>query len=796
VTRVPLERSYQGYRMIQADKDDVELLGYLKLDVLGVRMLSAIRHCLDEIARTEHEKVDLGEVPLDDEPTFELIRASDTLGCFQIESPGQRELLQKLQPTRWEDLIVDISLFRPGPVKSDMIRPYLNRRHGRELPTYAHPALRSALQETFGVIVFHEQVIRTLAAMAGYDLTYADHVRRHLDDDEMLPTLQADFLTRATAKGIPAKAAEQTWHDIAQFASFGFCKAHAAAFAVPTYQSAWLKTHYPAHFLAGVLTHDPGMYPRRLILEDAREHGIEILPLDVNRSEPEYVIEEVGHGGGGGAGLRGGRFAPSARSARLRAPAPAAATAPPELLDRYTSGASLLGALRGGSGAFVLRPAPEDEVALAVEAVAAALASGRSAIVLVPEADPLPATAVAIRDAFGDEVAMYLGGSKRGRYRMWLDIAGSGYRVVVGTRPAVFAPVPELGLVWVSREGHGLHREERAPYYHVRDVAVARARLQGAVVVMSALCPSLEASVTEHVDVEPKGRRRWPPVEVVSPGPEGRAPRLVSALRGARRAFLYSPLPGYGIARVCRSCGEPAACAACGGTMRSEEGSVVCSVCGAPGRCAACGASDFGLAKGGTERVEEWARRVAPVPVSRIGAEDTPRPPGEAEVLVGGVEAVKDFGPVGLDLVGILDADLASRRPGLAARERALATWFEAAAWAMPRGRVVVQTRAPNDPAVQALVTGRPERFGRAEIPRRAEAGFPVGGPVFRVVGSAELETELRALAPRTLLVSELEGQTVCLLALDPGQVAAIGGALRSLAERGVVTRVEAEPHL
>jgi error-prone DNA polymerase len=293
VRRVPLERSFQGYRMIQADKDDVELLGYLKLDVLGVRMLSAMRHALEEIARTEHVKVDLDEIPTDDPPTFELIRASDTLGCFQIESPGQRELLQKLQPTRWEDLIVDISLFRPGPVKSDMVRPYLLRRDGMERPAYAHPALRPALRETFGVIVYHEQVMRTLAAIAGYDLTQADHVRRHLDREDMLPSLRADFLERARARGIPREVAERTWDDVAQFASFGFCKAHAAAFAVPTYQSAWLKAHYPAHFLAGVLTHDPGMYPRRLILEDARRRGIEILPLDVNRSEHDYAVESL-----------------------------------------------------------------------------------------------------------------------------------------------------------------------------------------------------------------------------------------------------------------------------------------------------------------------------------------------------------------------------------------------------------------------------------------------------------------------------------------------------------------------
>ena len=295
VTRVPLERSFQGYRVIQADKDDVELLGYLKLDVLGVRMLSSMRHALDEIARTEAVKVDLDEIPIDDEPTFQLIRASDTLGCFQIESPGQRELLQKLQPTRWEDLIVDISLFRPGPVKSDMIRPYLNRRHGMERPAYVHRALKPALRETYGVIVYHEQVMRTLAALAGYDLTEADHIRRHLDDDAMLPSLREDFLERTKERGIAGDVAEKTWDDVAQFASFGFCKAHAAAFAVPTYQSAYLKAHWPAHFLAGVLTHDPGMYPRRLILEDAREHGIEILSLDVNMSEPDYVVENLGN---------------------------------------------------------------------------------------------------------------------------------------------------------------------------------------------------------------------------------------------------------------------------------------------------------------------------------------------------------------------------------------------------------------------------------------------------------------------------------------------------------------------
>ena len=299
VERVPLERSFQGYRMVQADKDDVELLGYLKLDVLGVRMLSTIRHTLDEIARTEHVKVDLDEVDLHDHPTFELIRRSDTIGCFQIESPGQRELLQKLQPTRWEDLIVDISLFRPGPVKSDMVTPFIRRRHALETPHYVHDSLRPVLQETHGVIVYHEQVMRTFQVLGGYSPSEADRIRRHLDDDpEDVEAIRADFLPRLKEKGIDDAEAERIWKELFSFASFGFCKAHAAAFAVPTYQSAWLKAHYPAHFLAGVLTHEPGMYPRRLILEDARLHHIPILPLDVNRSEPEYVVEPAGDADG------------------------------------------------------------------------------------------------------------------------------------------------------------------------------------------------------------------------------------------------------------------------------------------------------------------------------------------------------------------------------------------------------------------------------------------------------------------------------------------------------------------
>jgi primosomal protein N' (replication factor Y) len=528
------------------------------------------------------------------------------------------------------------------------------------------------------------------------------------------------------------------------------------------------------------------------VLRWASERYVAPLASVIERSVPPRVVsEEVA--GVGDASLRGGRFAPSARSARSRAPAPS--TRP--LLGGYRGGPDLLRAVAGGSGEFVIRPAAVDEQAVAVEAVGETIAGGRGAIVLVPELEPLPATAAAVLEAFGGDAVLFAGGSKRERYRTWLEIADGAYRVVVGTRPAVFAPVPDLGLVLVSRESHAGHREERSPYFHVRDVAVARARLADGVCVMSALCPSAEAVAIGAAEVSPSARW-WPPVEVVRPGPEGRAPRLLSALRASSRAFVYAPVPGAGIARVCRSCGEPAACAACGGVLRAEAGAVRCVVCGASGRCAACASTSFGIAPGGAERVEAWVSRLARVPVrGRVDAE-APGPVGDREIVVGGSDALKDFGAsaTGLDVVAILDADLAARRPGLSARERALAAWMEAASWASPSGRVIVQTRSPNDAAVQALVTGNPSRFHRTELPRRDAGGFPPGAPVFRVVGSPALAAELEGRRHRTLLVTTVGDETLCLLALDAEDVPAFGRAMRELAGRGVVSRVEAEPHL
>ena len=289
--RAPIERNVSGYQMVQWDKDDVEAIGLLKLDILGVRMQSSLAYAISEIKRTKDEVIDLDAIPLDDPDTFSLIQSTKTLGLFQIESPGQRELVGKFSPETFTDLIIDISLFRPGPVKSDMITPFLNARQGWSAREIFHPDLAPILASTEGVVVFHEQVIEIIATMSGASLAEADEKRRALGDRDGQQEVCDWFFPAATARGYSLPLITKIWDVLRAFASFGFCKAHAAAFALPTYQSAWLKTHYPAAFLAGVLTHDPGMYPKRLILDEVRQQGIDIAPLDINRSDRSYRVE-------------------------------------------------------------------------------------------------------------------------------------------------------------------------------------------------------------------------------------------------------------------------------------------------------------------------------------------------------------------------------------------------------------------------------------------------------------------------------------------------------------------------
>lgn len=317
LSTTPTQPSGIGLPMSQFDKDDIDDMGLLKLDVLGVRMQSSMAYAVNEIIRingpaaategglpadapyvSAEGRVDLDEIPKDDEPTFAAIRTTHTLGMFQIESPGQRELIGKMQPNRYEDLIADISLFRPGPMKGNMILPFINTKHGYQKPDYLHPRFKDFLQDSYGVVIYHEHVLRILHETMGVSLAEADELRRSMERD--VDAIESEFRARAAerlddhrGRLFSDQDIDRIWKTLKGFGSFGFCKAHGASFALPTYQSSWLKTHYPVEFLAGLFEHDPGMYPRRLLMSEARRMRIDLLPVDVNASTDHYQVERV-----------------------------------------------------------------------------------------------------------------------------------------------------------------------------------------------------------------------------------------------------------------------------------------------------------------------------------------------------------------------------------------------------------------------------------------------------------------------------------------------------------------------
>ncbi|MFH8681265.1 DNA polymerase III subunit alpha [Streptomyces lydicus] len=294
--RLPVQPTPQGdYPMAMAAKEEIEDLGNIKLDVLGVRMQSAMAHAVAEIERTTGNHIDLDDprqVPLDDVFAFKLIQESQTLGVFQLESAGQQDLLSRLQPRNPQDVIADISLFRPGPVAGGMPERYIAARHG-DTPSYAHPDLEPVLSDTYGVTIWHEQIIETLSVMTGCDYALAEIARRALGEKDRLPQIKDWFHGLARARGYSAAVRDEVWKTVEAFGAYGFCRAHAVAFAVPALQSAWLKAHYPAFLLAGLLEHDPGMWPKRVLVSDARRGGVQLLPVDINRSQVRHTVEKT-----------------------------------------------------------------------------------------------------------------------------------------------------------------------------------------------------------------------------------------------------------------------------------------------------------------------------------------------------------------------------------------------------------------------------------------------------------------------------------------------------------------------
>ncbi len=296
--RVPLQWAAKGVVVAQFDKDDVETLGLVKMDILALKMHSAIAEAVRRIEARTGEQVRAWELPRDDPKVYELVRSAKTVGLFQLESSGQRNLATRLQERDFEDVIAAISLFRPGPLQADMIAPFIRRRHGREPVVVPHPAMERILRRTYGVIVYQEQVIEVAAAVAGFSLAEADLLRRAMTHERSLEEMDAighTFVEKAMALGTSREVADEVFRQLRGFAAYGFNKAHAACFAIVCNASAWLKAHYPAEFYAGILNNQPmGFYSPRVVLNDARRFGLAVLPLDVNRSGEWFEVEQDG----------------------------------------------------------------------------------------------------------------------------------------------------------------------------------------------------------------------------------------------------------------------------------------------------------------------------------------------------------------------------------------------------------------------------------------------------------------------------------------------------------------------
>jgi DNA polymerase III alpha subunit len=257
-------------------------------------MHTAIQKTLDLLAE-QGFFLDLEDMPLDDERTFRLLRTTETVGVFQVESPGQRQLLGRLQPQKFSDIIAEISLFRPGPMKGDMVTPYVERRRGRAPVHYPHPDLEPILKETYGVVLFQEQVLKVAHHIAGFSLAEADQLRRAMTKNRSaaeMEKLKTAFVQGTVRQGYSQGTAEKIFAMVANFAGYGFCKAHAASFAHITYQSAFLKAHCPLAFYLGLLNAGHvGSYPKSVILNEARRMGFEVLGPHVNYSYQDYTAE-------------------------------------------------------------------------------------------------------------------------------------------------------------------------------------------------------------------------------------------------------------------------------------------------------------------------------------------------------------------------------------------------------------------------------------------------------------------------------------------------------------------------
>jgi error-prone DNA polymerase len=291
----------EGRQNCQWDKDSCADAGFLKIDLLGLGMLSAVEECVEQIALLHDRPIDLSRIPLDDPDVYREIQDADTVGLFQIESRAQMQSLLRTRPENLDDLTIQVALVRPGPIQGKAVHPYIERRQRKREdpgyePPYDHPSLAEPLRETLGAIIFQEQVLDVAVALAGFTVGEAEGLRRAMSRKRSQDAMEAHrrrFVEGALGNGADLETAELVFSKLSGFASFGFPKSHAAAFALLAYQSAWLRHHYPEEFLCSLLNAQPmGFYPPASLVRDAQRRGVEVLPPDVNTSEAKCRLQQ------------------------------------------------------------------------------------------------------------------------------------------------------------------------------------------------------------------------------------------------------------------------------------------------------------------------------------------------------------------------------------------------------------------------------------------------------------------------------------------------------------------------
>ena len=299
-TIVPIEpASMPGRTVIQWEKDDLDPVGLVKIDLLGLGILTLIQDCILYIRQMRGVTVDLAMLPMDDQSVFDDLCAADTIGVFQVESRAQMNTLPRLKPRCFYDLVIEVAIIRPGPIQGDMVHPYLRRRDGKEAIDYLHPSLEPILKRTLGVPLFQEQGMQVAIAAAGFMPGEADVLRKamgHKRSRERMASICQKMLTGMAANGISDGDAQRIFNQINGFADYGFPESHAASFALLVYASAYLKHYYAPEFTAAILNAQPmGFYAPGTLVEDARRHGVEVRPADLTRSAWDATLEEVCH---------------------------------------------------------------------------------------------------------------------------------------------------------------------------------------------------------------------------------------------------------------------------------------------------------------------------------------------------------------------------------------------------------------------------------------------------------------------------------------------------------------------